>query len=68
MVGHSLGGTVATALAEQSPELVSALVIVDQAPDDSYGELDLWRELTYVPVIGEATLATDARLRRQGRV
>ena len=33
VVGHSLGGTVAVALAEQSRELVKRLVIVDQAPD-----------------------------------
>ena len=36
VVGHP-GGTVATALAERSPDLVARLVIVDQAPDESYG-------------------------------
>ena len=34
VAGHSLGGTVATALAERSPELVERLVIVDQAPNN----------------------------------
>ncbi|MEK6278263.1 MAG: alpha/beta hydrolase [Actinomycetota bacterium] len=54
VVGHSLGGTVAVALAEQSSELVDRLVIVDQAPDDSFGDLDLIAQLAFTPVIGEA--------------
>jgi pimeloyl-ACP methyl ester carboxylesterase len=54
LVGHSTGGTVATALAGQSPELVSRLVLIDQAPDNSYGSLDLLARLTYWPVLGEA--------------
>src|SRR3954447_4425810 len=37
VVGHSLGGTVATALAAQSRELVDRLVVIDQAPDSSFG-------------------------------
>src|SRR5260221_122838 len=55
VVGHSLGGTVATALAEESPGLVSHLVIVDQAPDGSYesGGLPLTAALTFLPLIGE---------------
>ncbi|HEU4980828.1 MAG TPA: alpha/beta fold hydrolase, partial [Solirubrobacterales bacterium] len=36
VVGHSLGGTVATAIAEQSPQLASRVVIIDQATDDSF--------------------------------
>ena len=54
MVGHSLGGTVATGLAQQSPDLVSRLVIIDQAPDNSYGQLGLLARLTYWPLVGEA--------------
>jgi pimeloyl-ACP methyl ester carboxylesterase len=54
VVGHSLGGAVAVALAEQSPKLVGRLVIVDSEPDNSYGNLDLLARLPYVPVIGEA--------------
>lgn len=55
VVGHSLGGMVATALAEKSPELVSRLAIVDQAPDSSYesGGLPFTAKLTLLPVIGE---------------
>ncbi|NUR87099.1 MAG: alpha/beta hydrolase, partial [Nonomuraea sp.] len=32
IVGHSTGGAVATALAEQRPDLVTALAIIDTAP------------------------------------
>lgn len=57
VVGHSLGGTVATALAERSPELVERLVIVDQAPNnDDYERegLPFTAQLTFIPVIGPA--------------
>jgi pimeloyl-ACP methyl ester carboxylesterase len=54
VVGHSLGGTVATALAEQSPELVSKVVIVDQAPDSSFDGESFVQSLGYFPVIGQA--------------
>ncbi|HKG36898.1 MAG TPA: alpha/beta hydrolase [Solirubrobacterales bacterium] len=54
VVGHSLGGSVATAVAEQSRELVDRLVIVDQAPDDSFGDLGFLARLGFTPVVGEA--------------
>jgi len=56
VVGHSLGGTVATALAAERPDLVEQLVIVDQAPDnDGYGSgLPLRAALTFTPVLGPA--------------
>ena len=54
VVGHSLGGTVATALAEQSPELASRVVILDQAPNDDYGELSFMAQLAHRPLIGPA--------------
>lgn len=53
VVGHSLGGAVATSLAEQSSELVDRVVIVDTAPDTSYIDLPLEARLGYVPVIGQ---------------
>jgi pimeloyl-ACP methyl ester carboxylesterase len=53
VVGHSLGATVATALAEQSSELVDRVVNIDQAPDNSYGELPFLASLGYVPVLGQ---------------
>ena len=58
VVGHSLGATVATALAEQSSELVDRLVIVDQAPGRGYGSFDLLTSATFVPVLGEALWRT----------
>ena len=54
LVGHSLGATVATALAVQSPELAPRVVNIDQAPSNDYGELSFSARLGYWPVIGEA--------------
>jgi pimeloyl-ACP methyl ester carboxylesterase len=54
VVGHSLGGAVATSLAQQASQLVDRLVIVDEAPDSSYGSLPFLARLGYVPVLGEA--------------
>jgi pimeloyl-ACP methyl ester carboxylesterase len=54
VVGHSLGATVATALAEQSSELVDRVVDIDQAPDDSFSKgFPFLAKLAYVPVIGQ---------------
>jgi len=53
VVGHSIGATVATALAAQSSELVDRLVVVNQAPDNSFGSLPLIARLAYVPVLGQ---------------
>jgi pimeloyl-ACP methyl ester carboxylesterase len=53
VVGHSLGGPVAIALAEQSPELVDRLVTIDSIPDSSYGDVGLIGELPFKPVIGQ---------------
>jgi pimeloyl-ACP methyl ester carboxylesterase len=54
VVGHSLGGAVSVALAEQSPELVDRLVIIDTTPGEHEGDLGLLAKLTFSPVIGEA--------------
>ena len=62
MVGHSLGGAVAVALAEQSPELVGGIVIVDTEPDTSYGKLSLLARAALTPVIGEALWRVKMRL------
>ena len=53
VVGHSLGGPVSIALAEQSPRLVNRLVAIDSIPDDSYGDVGLIGELPFKPVIGQ---------------
>ncbi len=54
VVGHSLGGPISIALAEQSPQLVDRLVVMDSIPDSSYGDVGLIGELAFKPVIGEA--------------
>jgi pimeloyl-ACP methyl ester carboxylesterase len=54
VVGHSLGGPVTVALAEQSPQLVERAVLIDSIPDTSYGDVGLIGELPFKPVIGQA--------------
>lgn len=54
VVGHSLGGSVTAALAEQDPELVARAVIVDMPPDNSYGDLGFIAGLAFQPLIGPA--------------
>ncbi len=54
VVGHSLGGSVAVAVAEQSPQLASRIVIVDQSPDDGFEHESLGEHLSMWPVIGQA--------------
>jgi pimeloyl-ACP methyl ester carboxylesterase len=54
VVGHSLGGAVAVALAQQAPALVDRVVIIDTAPDHSRSSLGLIAGLAFAPVIGEA--------------
>jgi pimeloyl-ACP methyl ester carboxylesterase len=54
VVGHSLGGAVAVALAEAAPELVDRVVIIDTAPDHSRSSLGFVAGLAFAPVIGEA--------------
>jgi pimeloyl-ACP methyl ester carboxylesterase len=53
VVGHSLGGPVSIALAEQSPALVNRLVVIDSIPDLSYGDVGFIGELPFKPVIGQ---------------
>lgn len=54
VVGHSLGGTVAVALAQRHPRAVERVVIVDTAPDHSRSSLGFLAGLAFAPVIGEA--------------
>ena len=55
VVGHSLGGSVATAVAQQSPQLASRVVIIDQSPEDGFENESLGEKMTRWPVIGQAT-------------
>jgi pimeloyl-ACP methyl ester carboxylesterase len=54
VVGHSLGGSVAVALAQQSPRLADRVVVIDMPPDHSYGDLGFIAKLAFQPVLGEA--------------
>jgi len=54
VVGHSLGGAVTVALAEDHPQLVGRAVIIDMPPDNSYGDLGFIAGLAFQPVLGEA--------------
>jgi pimeloyl-ACP methyl ester carboxylesterase len=54
IVGHSLGGSVAVAVAEQSPQLASRIVIIDQSPEDGFEHESLGEHLSTWPVIGQA--------------
>ena len=66
VVGHSLGGKVATALAEGSPDLVAGLAILDISPDSSYGGLSGMAKAARLPVLGQALwrIAPDFMVRR----
>jgi pimeloyl-ACP methyl ester carboxylesterase len=54
VVGHSLGGSVVTALAQRSPQLASRVVIIDQAPEDGFEHESLAQRVGYWPVFGQA--------------
>ncbi len=54
VVGHSLGGAVTVALAQEHPQLVGRAAIVDMPPDNSYGDLGFIAGLAFKPVLGEA--------------
>jgi pimeloyl-ACP methyl ester carboxylesterase len=54
VVGHSLGGPVAVALTEQSPELVNRITIIDSAPRPEERDLGLIASLGFAPVVGQA--------------
>ncbi|HRV59113.1 MAG TPA: alpha/beta hydrolase [Solirubrobacterales bacterium] len=66
LVGHSLGGSVVTSVAEQSPELVSGLVLIDSGPDRSYGGLSGAAKASQTPILGQALwrLAPDFMVRK----
>lgn len=54
VVGHSMGFSVATALAAEHSELVDRLVNIDEGPSKDDCSLPLLAKLEYAPVLGEA--------------
>jgi pimeloyl-ACP methyl ester carboxylesterase len=55
VVGHSMGGTVATALAQNSSELVDRVAVIGTASDQAEeAELPVQARISYLPLVGEA--------------
>ncbi|MBB3036765.1 alpha/beta fold hydrolase [Hoyosella altamirensis] len=67
IVGHSMGGLVATALAEQAPELVERLVLISTSPTlaSRSGARSLSERIIRLPVIGPLVwrLAPESQIR-----
>jgi pimeloyl-ACP methyl ester carboxylesterase len=53
VVGHSMGGTVASALVQESPGLVRRVAVIGTAPREGYSELPLPGRIATWPVAGE---------------
>jgi len=68
VVGHSMGGIVATAVAEQASELVDRLVLIDSAPRHDLADQSLAMKAVPVPVLGQAfwRLGSNDWTRRRG--
>ena len=67
VIGHSTGGTVATALAEQRPDAVAALALIDTGPSpDAYIDQGLLGRLLLAPFPGRLLwrLRTEAIIRK----
>ncbi|WP_433357074.1 alpha/beta fold hydrolase [Microtetraspora malaysiensis] len=67
VVGHSTGGSVATALAEQRRDLVTALALIDSGPrTDAFISDGLVGRLLFIPVVGQLLwrLRTDTIVRQ----
>ncbi len=54
VVGHSLGGLVATSLAEQASQLVDRVVLIGTGSEAGDAELGFMAKLSQTPVVGEA--------------
>jgi pimeloyl-ACP methyl ester carboxylesterase len=68
VVGHSTGGMVATALAEQRGDLVTALALIDTGPRaDAFISNGLVGQLMFTPVVGPLLwqLRTDGLIRKR---
>lgn len=65
VVGQSLGGAIATTVAERHPELVRGVVVMDTPPRGKYRDLPSVQKLATAPVIGQASwrVMTDGVIR-----
>jgi pimeloyl-ACP methyl ester carboxylesterase len=53
VVGHSMGGTVASALVEQHPRLVRQIAVIGTPPRDGFVDSSVLRSVSTWPVVGE---------------
>lgn len=53
VVGHSMGGTVASALVEEEPRLVRRLAVIGTPPRDGFADPAFLRRISTWPVVGE---------------
>ena len=53
VAGHSMGGTIAIALAQLEPRLVRKVAVIDTPPRDGYADLPLRGKVPTWPVVGE---------------
>ncbi|HEX2162230.1 MAG TPA: alpha/beta fold hydrolase [Thermoleophilaceae bacterium] len=58
LVGQSLGGPIATAVAERNPGLARGVVIMDSSPREGYGDLPFTQKIGTAPVVGQAAWHT----------
>jgi pimeloyl-ACP methyl ester carboxylesterase len=65
VMGHSMGGEVATAFAESDPSRIERLVLIDSPPDVE-ATFNLLTRLAFTPVIGEllSRFETDSVIRK----
>jgi pimeloyl-ACP methyl ester carboxylesterase len=56
VVGHSMGGSVATALADERPRLVKSVVILDSPASKGDAQLPFTARLAFAPVLGQAVM------------
>jgi pimeloyl-ACP methyl ester carboxylesterase len=55
LIGHSMGGLIATALATRHRSLARAIVVIDSPVNTHTGSLSFLARLGFVPVLGPAT-------------
>ena len=53
VVGHSMGGTVASALVDEKPRLVRRLAVIGTPPRDGFADPSFLRRISTWPVVGE---------------
>jgi pimeloyl-ACP methyl ester carboxylesterase len=54
LVGQSLGGPIASVLAERHPKLARGVVIMDSSPSEGYVDLPFTARLATTPILGQA--------------